>query len=290
MSERAAAQFILAQRNTLAEVVVARQYDSQPELAQRYGEGGRAKCVQDTDYSLAYLAAALNYSSPVLFTGYVAWAKTVLAVRNVRTEDVEKNLRIVWSVLQEQLPGGTGASVRPYLEEAFRTHCQSADDLPTLLAGDDPITVLARQYLQALLRTDRHEASRLSREAFRAGVSVSDLYLQMFQRCQREVGRLGQLNQLTVAQEHYCTAATQFVMTQLYPLLFSPPKTGRRLVAGEFHEVGLRIVTDLFEANGWDSVYLGGQSSQPKSDPDPRPAPPRFAGDVGDDAFPPAGR
>jgi signal transduction histidine kinase len=69
------------------------------------------------------------------------------------------------------------------------------------------------------------------------------------------------LNQATVAQEHYCTAATQLVMAQLYPYLFSQPKNGRRLVAtsvaDELHEVGLRIVTDLFEANGWDTVYFG---------------------------------
>ena len=87
------------------------------------------------------------------------------------------------------------------------------------------------------------------------------MYLQVFQRCQREVGRLWQLKQITVAQEHYCTAATQLVMSQLYPYLFALPKNGRRLAAasvgGELHEVGLRIVTDLFEADGWDTLYLG---------------------------------
>ena len=32
---------------------------------------------------------------------------------------------------------------------------------------------------------------------------ITDLYLQVFQRCQREVGRLWQLNQLTVALFQY---------------------------------------------------------------------------------------
>jgi signal transduction histidine kinase len=48
----------------------------------------------------------------------------------------------------------------------------------------------------------------------------------------------------------------------LYPYLFALPKKGRKLAAasvgGELHEVGLRIVTDLFEADGWDTLYLGG--------------------------------
>jgi methanogenic corrinoid protein MtbC1 len=262
MAERTAARYILSQRPALAQAVVARQYVCQPDLRQRYGDGGMAKCVQDTDYTLSYLAAALNYSSPAIFKGYIAWAKNVLEVRNVRIEDVDDNLRIMESVLGEQLPDGSAAAAAvPYFDEAIRTPPQGVADRPPLLEGDDPLSELARRYLQALLRTERLEASRLIQVAFQSGVPITDLYLHVFQRCQREVGRLWQLNQLSVAEEHYCTAATQFVMAQLHPLLFSLPKTGRRLmatsVAGEYHEVGLRIITDLFEANGWDGVYLG---------------------------------
>ncbi len=261
MAERTAARYILSHRSALAQAVVARQYAYQPDLRQRYGDGGMAKCVQDTDYTLSYLAAALNYSSPAIFQSYIAWAKNVLEVRHVRIEDVDDNLRFMESVLREKLPDGCAAAAAPYFDEAIRTPPQGVADHPPLLEGDDPLSELARRYLGALLRTDRAEASDLIQTAFRSGVPITDLYLRVFQRCQQEIGRLWQLNQLSVAEEHYCTAATQFVMAQLHPLLFSLPKTGRRLmatsVAGEYHEVGLRIVTDLFEANGWESVYLG---------------------------------
>ena len=154
-----------------------------------------------------------------------------------------------------------GRVVAPYLEAALRTLPDVPTALPSVLDGDDALSELARQYLRALLRAERHEASRLILDAVRAGVAVSDIYLQVFQRCQREVGRLWQLKQITVAQEHYCTAATQVTMAQLYPYLFALPKNGRRLVAasvgGELHEVGLRLLTDLFEADGWDTLYLG---------------------------------
>lgn len=261
MPHRAAANFILTHRQAIAQAVVARQYDRQPELRHRYGESGAAKCVQDTEYHLAYLAVAVKFSSPALLKDYIGWVKTVLTVRNIHLEDVENNLVCLWAVLQEQLPEGSAAAAQPYIENAFRVQPQGPSDLPTLLGSDDALTALARQYLQALLRAERHEASRLIREAFQGGATVTDLYLQVFQRCQREIGRLWLLNQVTVAQEHYCTAATQFVMAQLYPYLFALPKNGHCLVAtsvaGELHEVGLRIVTDLFEANGWNTVYFG---------------------------------
>jgi signal transduction histidine kinase/ActR/RegA family two-component response regulator len=259
---RQAGQTIESQCRALAEAVVTRQYQLQPELRQRYGEGGQAKCVQDTEYHLAYLAAAVRYSSPTLFSDYISWAKAVLAAFGVGPEDVEGNLVCLRDVLSEKLPGGMDEVVAPYVEAALRALPEAPTALPSALDGDDALSGLARQYLQALLRAERHQASRLILDAVQAGVAVCDLYLQVFQRCQREVGRLWQLRQISVAQEHYCTAATQLAMSQLYPHLFALPKKGRKLAAasvgGELHEVGLRIVADLFEADGWDTLYLGG--------------------------------
>jgi methylmalonyl-CoA mutase cobalamin-binding domain/chain len=78
---------------------------------------------------------------------------------------------------------------------------------------------------------------------------------------QYEIGRLWQMNQISVAQEHYCSAATQLIMSQLYPYIFKTEKIGRRLVAAcvgeELHEIGIRMVADFFEMEGWDTYYLG---------------------------------
>ncbi|ABZ84468.1 b12-binding domain containing protein [Heliomicrobium modesticaldum Ice1] len=69
------------------------------------------------------------------------------------------------------------------------------------------------------------------------------------------------MNRINVAQEHYCSAATQMIMAQLYPFVFSGPSKNRRLVAtsvsGELHEIGIRMVADFLEMDGWDTYYLG---------------------------------
>ena len=91
--------------------------------------------------------------------------------------------------------------------------------------------------------------------------SIKKIYIEVFQRTQREIGRLWQTNQISVAQEHFCTAATQMVMSQLYPYIFSGEHKNRRLVAacvgGELHEIGARMVADFFEMEGWDTYFLG---------------------------------
>jgi len=94
-----------------------------------------------------------------------------------------------------------------------------------------------------------------------AGTPVQEIYINIFQPVQYEIGRLWQTNKISVAQEHFCTGATQLVMSQLYPYLFTGEKKGRKMVMtcvpGELHEVGARMVTDFFEMNGWDTYYLG---------------------------------
>jgi methanogenic corrinoid protein MtbC1 len=50
-------------------------------------------------------------------------------------------------------------------------------------------------------------------------------------------------------------------MAQLYPRIFRTERVGRTMVAtsvaGELHELGIRMVADFFEMDGWDTYYLG---------------------------------
>ena len=95
----------------------------------------------------------------------------------------------------------------------------------------------------------------------KGGAGVGDIYLQVFQPALREIGRLWQMHDLSVAQEHYCTHATREIMAQILPLATSVRRSGRRVVAAgagdELHEAGLRMVADFLELAGWDVYFLG---------------------------------
>jgi methanogenic corrinoid protein MtbC1 len=136
-----------------------------------------------------------------------------------------------------------------------------ADDVPSHLDPRAPHWTVATAYLSALLRGSRAAALEVITSALASGVAIRDLYRHVFEPAQQEIGRLWQLNQISVAQEHYCTAATQHIMTRLYGDLFDGEKRDARAVAmcvgGELHEVGLRIITDLLELDGWQTFYLG---------------------------------
>ncbi|MBN1122537.1 MAG: cobalamin-dependent protein [Anaerolineae bacterium] len=129
------------------------------------------------------------------------------------------------------------------------------------LSVDNPYSHLAQQFLKALLGGQRDTATWLILDSVERGMTVKEIYLNVFQNTQREIGRLWETNQVTVAQEHYCTAATQMIMAQLYPYIFNTTRVGKRIVAtcvsGELHEIGMRMVADFFELEGWDTYYIG---------------------------------
>jgi methanogenic corrinoid protein MtbC1 len=99
------------------------------------------------------------------------------------------------------------------------------------------------------------------RQAMREGAHVRDIYLHIFQPVQREVGRQWHQGQINVAQEHYCTAATELAIATLHAHIMATPRNGRRLVAatlsGDLHVMPLRIVSDFLESDGWDAYFLG---------------------------------
>lgn len=254
-------ELLRARQGDIALELVERQYAERPELAQRYGTMGREKCLQDANYHLGYLADAMSAATPALFVNYVAWAKIMLGKRRIPADDLRRHLELTMAVVRDRLEGDAGVLANEYLRAAVAQLPSFPVELPTCLPHDAPHAGLASGYLAALLRGERHLASGMVLDAVAAGIPVPDLYLHVFQAAQYEVGRLWQINEITVAQEHYCTAAAQLIMSQLYPHVFASEKRGRTLVAtcvaGDLHEIGIRMVTDLFEMDGWNTYYLG---------------------------------
>ncbi|HKY04027.1 MAG TPA: cobalamin-dependent protein [Blastocatellia bacterium] len=252
---------IEAARSRLADRVTERQYAMRPELVGRYGEAGREKCRQDAAYHLSYLSQAIRSGRPQLFADYVAWAKVMLAGRGIPAEDLALNLECLRQAIEQDLGSQATSIADDYIKVALDQLPRSPSELPSFIEQTEPLADLARPYLGALLRGDRQAAGRMILKAVEDGASVKDIYLSVFQRSQYEIGRLWQMNRISVAQEHYCTAATQLIMSQLYPLIFSGEKNGRTLVAtcvgGDLHEIGVRMVSDFFEMEGWDTFYLG---------------------------------
>ncbi|MGM0401803.1 MAG: cobalamin-dependent protein [Chloroflexota bacterium] len=252
---------IREQMDTLAQNAVDRQYALQPDLWEAYGQAGYEKSVRDARYHFSYLAEALAADDASLFLDYVGWAKVLFAGLDFPPQALMGALECMDQALQETLDPELAAVAADCVDTAQKRLPRMPDTRESYIRPDAPLHELAPQYLEALLQGERSAASALILDAVDQGVSVKEIYLHVFQPCQREVGRLWQMNQVSVAQEHFCTAATQLIMSQLYPQIFAKEKTGHRLVAtsvgGELHEIGMRMVADFMQMQGWDTYYVG---------------------------------
>jgi methanogenic corrinoid protein MtbC1 len=115
------------------------------------------------------------------------------------------------------------------------------------------------RYVDAVVAGDLAAAERLIE-----GVDVRTLYLEVLQPALYEIGRRWEEAEISVAQEHLATATTQSLMARLAERLDGGPRRDRRaLVAcaeGELHSIGVRMVADFLEADGWDVLFVGALS------------------------------
>lgn len=93
------------------------------------------------------------------------------------------------------------------------------------------------------------------------GYTLEEIYIDILQEVMIEVGEMWHKQLITVDKEHYCTSTTQVILSQFYPLIFSSNKRNAKIltctVGSELHEMGARMISDLFEFYGWNSIYLG---------------------------------
>ncbi|MGN7763979.1 cobalamin-dependent protein [Paenibacillus sp. 22594] len=244
----------------LAEEVTLRQYERQPELRQRFGPSGMARTKQDSLYHLRYLAQSVALDSPLLFINYIVWLKVLLAQYKITGKDLQINLGLMKDAIGLRVETPEKDLILSYLDMGIH-HALEEQSVPPFLQPDKPYYREAEKYLKLLLDGERRKASEFILGLHDEGVPIHDLYLHIFQNSQYEIGRLWQLGYITVAQEHYCTACTQSIISQLYPRWIQAQEGKKTLVVvgvgQELHEIGLRMLADFFEMEGWNTYYLG---------------------------------
>ncbi|MDD3985194.1 MAG: B12-binding domain-containing protein [Methanobacterium sp.] len=243
----------------LAKEIVTKQFKSQGEFNNYYGESEFKKYIEDTEYSLSYLFEAIEASSLDLFADYISWEKIFLVNLGFPEERLKERLEIMEDVLIKNLTPKKSSIAIKYIEESISKLAEPSN-YTSYVNSSKPFVKLLEQYLAFLLEGDRHSAGKMIIESVDNGINVKDIYLHVFQSSLYEIGRLWQENKITISQEHYFTAATQLIMSQLYPYISTTKKTGKILVAmsvsKELHEIGIKMVADFFEMDGWKTFYL----------------------------------
>lgn len=118
------------------------------------------------------------------------------------------------------------------------------------------------KYLRAQLAGDRREAVRIVvEEGLDQGASIIDVQEEVIRAAQDEIGRLWQLNVVTIAQEHMASAISHLALCALFQRARIAAPVGKKVliacVEGEQHDLPARLASDVLEIDGFDVRFLG---------------------------------
>lgn len=138
------------------------------------------------------------------------------------------------------------AEIRERLRVALDLH-----DLPAV----------ARAYVDAVVAGDLTAASRLIVQLDDAGMSLVRIFNDVLMPALVEVGQRWERGEITVGQEKEISELTREVVAELTRRHADPDPRGPVVVAagvaGERHDLGLRMVTGLLRERGWRCHFLG---------------------------------
>ncbi|MCC6127533.1 MAG: cobalamin-dependent protein [Pirellulales bacterium] len=207
------------------------------------------------------LAVAVAADRPDFFAEQVRWTRAALEVRGIPPAVLRTRLEALRRVLSEEIPLERLPPAMECLDRALADFDGEPAGMTPRLSADTPEQRLAAAYLLAILEGDRRRASGLILAAADEGKSAADLYLHVLQPAEEELGRMWHLGEINVAEEHFATATTRWVMAQLHGRVEPKPANGKTLlaagVASNQHDLGIQAVADLFEQDGWRVVLLG---------------------------------
>ena len=117
------------------------------------------------------------------------------------------------------------------------------------------------QFLNALLTGNKREAHRIADLYASSNEEIKLLYEQVIKPALYKVGEKWENNLISVAAEHLATSISEMVMNDLFEQIISLERKNNKVllacVENEYHQVGIKMIGDMFEMHGWDTYFLG---------------------------------
>ena len=237
--------------------VMASGEQAYPALYARLDERGRTACAEDIGFHLDFLLPALESGDLAPFRAYLAWLSQVLTSRGIPTLSLARSIDDLGVFFQRQL----GDAVSPALAAIADARSALNGDAPSYDCPRPASWAESEAYRDAALRGNYADAQALVVAAMQREQSLPRTSMHVVQRALYEIGALWQQNAVSVAQEHMATAMSQTILAQQMANVSIAPDNGLSALfactAGNHHALGLRMVADAFEIDGWKTYFLG---------------------------------
>jgi len=118
-----------------------------------------------------------------------------------------------------------------------------------------------KEFVELLLSGERLLCSEYSHNYFKQTGSLIGLYENVFKSSLYEIGKLWEYNKISVAEEHLASSIVEAILNEFYHNIAPKEKPGKIVVVScveeEMHQIGVKMISDIFEMKGWKSFFLG---------------------------------
>ena len=236
-----------------------------PELWETFSAYQKACLMEDFKTHIRYLEESLAINDPAIFNDYVHWAQALYLSRHFPENYLSSSFFVLNEVLGKEIPLDFRVITNDIIKQCIEVLKQPQEEILSFIKKDNPCHIIAQAYLDALLLKDTENVQKIIAAAIKSGVTVQEIYLHVFEKILQETGRLWQVGNLSIAEEHHITASIVQEITRLHDHVLSEDKRAiqrnKTIVAAciekERHEIGIRMVADFFEMDGWDTYYIG---------------------------------
>ena len=221
----------------------------------------RAMCKVDFNHHLKFLASAMITATPEIFVEYTMWLKDVLQSRLLSLQHPIDSFALMLQFIKLRLNESDQLIATQVIEAGLDALKKERPNKSNSQYLSEKSKNVSPDYTLSLVEGDRKQAENIIRNSTESGVSLIDVEVGIVQPAMYDIGHLWQQNKITVAQEHLATAISQNALARAFATAdFADPVDRSTICAcieGNFHSMGLRMVSDAFELSGWDVDYLG---------------------------------
>lgn len=226
------------------------------------------KDIEDIIFHLKYLDLSYDYNDRVIFSNYFEWLRDVFISYNLSVHELIRALYSISEAVYFIFDNNYANKIYNIIDKTIQNSINErlkSEGYKNKEYHNNDLFSFYNKYLEAILNLDKEEAFKVVDFLKNNNYNKKDIYLNIFQRSLYKLGELWQKNMISIAQEHYGTAITKSAMERINTneKIFeenSPVFLGV-CPPNDNHEVGLKMICDFLEDDGWKTIFIGSSST-----------------------------
>ncbi len=116
-------------------------------------------------------------------------------------------------------------------------------------------------YFNSLLKGDKHHCKEIVVSLLEDGTDIKEIYIELLQKSLYRIGKMWEDGNISIAEEHIASKITEYLIDISIQYAKQSEPSGKSLlltcIDKEFHDLGARMVVNLFEIHGWKTIFPG---------------------------------